>query len=248
MVAVAEEKEKEELVEEKQEEEVVAVEEIPVVVPTALEKWQPKTGLGKEVFEGKISDIEEILNSGKKIKEPEIVDKLLPNLKSEVILIGKRSTKGGSGQRIPIKITATMHKSGRRFKATAFSVVGNEDGIVGIGKGSAPEPRDAITKAIRRAKLNLIKVKRGCGSWECGCGGEHSIPFKVEGKSGSVRVILMPAPKGVGLVADDESKKILRLAGIKDVWVKTFGKTSTRMNLISAIYDALRRLYIYERG
>jgi ribosomal protein S5 len=48
-------------------------------------------------------------------------------------------------------------------------------------------------------------------------------------------------------VADDESKKILRLAGIKDVWVKTFGSTSTRINLISAIYDALKKLYIYER-
>jgi len=119
--------------------------------------------------------------------------------------------------------------------------------LVGIGKGTAPEPRDAIAKSVQKAKLNIIKVKRGCGSWECGCGEPHSIPFKVEGKCGSVRVVLMPAPKGVGIVADDESKKIFRLAGIKDVWVKTFGNTSMRINLITAIYNALKKLYIYER-
>jgi len=95
--------------------------------------------------------------------------------------------------------------------------------------------------------MNIIKVWRGCGSWECGCDALHSIPFKTEGKCGSVRVILMPAPKGVGLVADDESKKILRLAGIKDIWVKTFGNTSTHINLITAVYNALKNLYIYER-
>jgi small subunit ribosomal protein S5 len=224
-------------------------EELPKVeVVSALEKWKPKTSLGKEVFEGKITDIEEIFKSGRKITEPEIVDKLLPNLKNELILIGGRTGKGGGIQRIPVKITATMHKSGRRFTATAFVVVGNEDGIVGVGKGSAPETRDAITKAIQKAKLNLIKVKRGCGSFECSCGEPHSIPFKVEGKSGSVRAVLMPAPKGVGLVASDEAKKILRLAGIKDVWVKTFGNTSTRMNLIKAIFNALKNLYMYERG
>ncbi|MEM5882702.1 MAG: 30S ribosomal protein S5 [Candidatus Aenigmatarchaeota archaeon] len=224
-------------------------EELPKIeVVSPLEKWQPKTSLGKEVFEGKITSIEEIFASGRKITEPEIVDKLLPNLKSELIFIGGRTGKGGGIQRIPIKITATMHKSGRRFKMTAFVVVGNEDGIVGIGKGTAPEARDAIGKAIQRAKLNLIKVKRGCGSFECGCEELHSIPFKTKGKCGSVRVVLLPAPKGVGLVASDEAKKILKLAGIKDVWVNTFGNTSTRINLIGAIFNALKKLYIYERG
>lgn len=229
--------------EEKVEEELPKVEAV-----TPLEKWQPKTSLGKEVFEGKITDIEEIFKSGRKITEPEIVDKLLPNLKNEVILIGGRTGKGGGIQRIPVKITATMHKSGRRFTTNAFVVVGNEDGIVGVGKGSSPETRDAISKAIQKAKLNLIKVKRGCGSFECSCEENHSIPFKVKGRSGSVRAILMPAPKGVGLVASDEAKKILRLAGIKDVWVKTFGNTSMRINLINAIFDALKKLYTFENG
>jgi len=225
-----------------------APEEVKQVAPSPLETWQPRTSLGREVFEGKVTDIEEILKSGKRIAEPEIVDKLVPNLKSEIILIGGRTGKRGGAQRIPVKITATMHKSGRRFTTSSFAAVGNEDGLIGIGRGTAVEARDATAKAVQKAKLKIMRVKRGCGSWECGCGKPHSIPFKIRGKSGSVRVTLMPAPKGVGLVADDESKRILRLAGIKDIWVKTFGCTSTRVNLISAIYNALKKLYIYERG
>jgi small subunit ribosomal protein S5 len=247
-----EEKAEEEKVEEIPSEEVKEIEKIPteeevVPVPLEVKEWMPKTGLGKQVLEGKITSIDEIFARGLKILEPQIVDKLLPNLKSEIIFIGGRTGKGGGIQRIPIKITAKMTKSGRRFRMGAFVVVGNEDGIVGIGSGKAPDARSAILKATQKAKLNLIKIKRGCGSWECGCNEEHSIPFKVKGKSGSVRVILLPAPKGIGLVADDTSKKILKLAGIKDVWVKTFGNTSMRKNLITAIFNAFKNLYIYER-
>ncbi len=209
--------------------------------------WTPKTKLGKDVLAGKITDIDKLLDSGQKIIEPEIVDKLIPNLKSELILIGGRRGKGGGIKRIPIRITATMNRSGRRFMYNSFAVVGNGDGIVGLSKGRATETREAIQKAINKAKTNIIKVKRGCGSWECGCGGNHSIPYKTEGKSGSVRVVLIPAPKGLGLVADDESKKILKLAGIQDVWIKTFGNTAMRINLISALFDALKNLYQYDR-
>jgi small subunit ribosomal protein S5 len=223
--------------------------EIPEESSLAREEkaWTPKTQLGRDVLAGKIKSIDEILESGKRILEPEIVDYLLPGLKEELILIGGRTGKGGGAQRIPIRITARVTKSGRRFRMSAFVVVGNEDGYVGIGKGVSVDARKAVEKARRRAKMNIIKVWRGCGSWECGCGAPHSIPFKTEGKCGSVRVILMPAPKGVGLVADDESKKILRLAGIKDIWVKTFGNTSTHINLITAVYRALKNLYKYQR-
>jgi small subunit ribosomal protein S5 len=223
--------------------------EIPEESSLAREEkaWTPKTQLGRDFLAGKIKSIDEILESGKRILEPEIVDYLLPGLKEELILIGGRTGKGGGAQRIPIRITARVTKSGRRFRMSAFVVVGNEDGYVGIGKGVSVDARKAVEKARRRAKMNIIKVWRGCGSWECGCGTPHSIPFKTEGKCGSVRVILMPAPKGVGLVADDESKKILRLAGIKDIWVKTFGNTSTHINLITAVYRALKNLYKYQR-
>lgn len=222
--------------------EVVKLEEIP-----EIERWVPKTSLGKAVMEGKITSMDEILESGRKIMEPEISDKLLPELKNELILIGGRTGKGGGKKRIPVRITAKMHQSGRRFRTSSFVIVGNENGFVGIGRGSSIEARTAISKSLKKAKLNIIKIKRGCGSWECGCGTEHTIPFKTKGKSGSVRVELMPAPKGVGLVANDEAKKIFRLAGIKDIWMKSRGHTSNRINFIYAIFDALKKLYVYER-
>lgn len=240
------------------------VEKVPVVVPITPEEapavipqieveekkakpWIPKTSLGKQVFEGKIKSIDEILFAGKKIIEPEIVDHLVPNLQSELILIGGRAGKGGGIQRIPVRITAKMHSSGRRFRTSAFFVVGDGNGIIGVGRGASVEPRTAMEKSLRKAKLNVIKIKRGCGDWECRCGLEHSIAFKTKGHSGSVRVELMPAPRGVGLVADNETKKILRMAGIKDIWVKTFGNTSNRINLALAVFDALRKLYVYEK-
>ncbi len=226
---------------------VPPVPKIVEVRSPALDKWKPKTQLGRDVFEGRITDIHEILRSGKQIKESEIVDKLVPDLKNELILVGGRTGKGGGIQRIPVRITAAMHKSGRRFSYSSFVVIGNENGLVGIGLGKAPETRHAIEKAIKRAKFNLMSVRRGCGSWECEDKSEHSIPFKVEGKSGSVRVILIPAPRGVGLVTNDEAKKIFRLAGIKDVWLKTFGNTGMRINLISAMFDALKKIYTYDR-
>jgi len=141
-----------------------------------------------------------------------------------------------------------MHHSGRRFRTSAFIVVGNEDGLVGIGRGSSVETRIAMEKAMKKAKLNIIKIKRGCGSWECSCGAEHSIPYKSKGKSGSVRVEIFPAPKGMGLVAGNEAKKIFKLAGVKDIWMKTLGNTSNRINLMYAIFDALKKLYVYERS
>lgn len=213
-----------------------------------LANWVPRTKLGRQVFEGKITDIKEILRKGIKIKEPEIVDKLVPGIENELVLIGGRPGKGGGIERTPIRVSAKMHRSGRRFKYSAFAIVGNKDGVVGIGKGAGKEGRRAVQKAIEKAKLNLVLVPRSCGSWECGCKDPHSIPFKTEGKSGSVRVTLMPAPKGIGLAVSDETKKVMRLAGVNDVWVKTLGATSTRYNFIKAVIDALRNLHDIKMG
>ncbi|MBI2084475.1 MAG: 30S ribosomal protein S5 [Candidatus Aenigmarchaeota archaeon] len=231
---------------------VVAPENVPVTteIPPSEEKgkaWTPKTILGRQVLDGTIKSIDEIILSGRKIIEPGIVNHLVPNLQSELLLIGGRTGKGGGIQRIPIRITAKMHRSGRRFRTSSMMIVGNGDGLVGVGRASSSEPRTAMEKALNKAKISIIRIRRGCGDWECGCGTEHSILFKTKGKSGSVRVELLPAPKGVGLVADNESKKILKLAGIKDVWVRTFGNTANRINLIYAMFDALKNLYVYEK-
>ena len=68
------------------------------------------------------------------------------------------------------------------------------------------------------------------------------MPFTVEGKCGSVKVKLIPAPRGTGLCIERECKKMLSIAGIKDVWSQTSGQTRTKINLIKACFDALKKL------
>lgn len=204
-------------------------------------EWKPRTELGRQVLAGEVTGIDKIFQDGKKIREPEIVDKLLPALKSEIIFFGGSPGKGGGVKRTSTRRTARMHRSGRRFKISALVVVGTP-GYLGIGRAVANEHSTAIDKAAEQARLNLIPIRRGCGSWECGCGQGHSIPMVIEGKSGSVRARLLPAPKGLGLAIGEEGKKLVRLAGIRDVWTKILGQTRTRYNYAFAIYDAFRNL------
>lgn len=205
-------------------------------------EWIPKTKLGERVVKGEVKDIKEILEKGEVILESGIVDALVPNLRSELVYIGGSPGKGGGTRRTATKRTARMHKSGRRFKMSAMVAAGNEDGILGIGVARSKENRTAIEKAENQARMNVIMVRRGCGSWECGCGGQHSIPFKSQAKEGSVKVTLIPAPKGVGIVGCDAIKKIAKLAGIKDIWINAEGNTGARSNLVAAFFEALRNL------
>ncbi len=207
-----------------------------------LAQWKPKTELGKLVKQGKITNIDEVFEKGYKILEPEIVDALLPNLEYDLILIGQAKGKFGGGKRRAWRQTQKKTAEGNVPKFAALAVVGDRNGHVGIGYGKAKETLPAREKAIRKAKLNIFKVNRGCGSFDCICNDPHSIPAKTEGKEGSVRIILMPAPRGTGLVIEDECKKIMRLAGIKDIYSRTFGKTRTKFNLIKACIKALKKL------
>ena len=100
----------------------------------------------------------------------------------------------------------------------------------------------AREKAIRNAKLNIIKIRRGSGSWEDISPEPSTIPFTVEGRCGSVRIKLIPAPRGTGLSVEKECQKILRIAGIKDIWSRTSGQTNTKINLITACFNALKQL------
>jgi len=206
-----------------------------------LGKWIPKTQLGKEAKSGKIKDIKEIFESGRKILEPEIADSLV-NLKSNLLNIGQSKGKFGGGKRRAWRQTQKKTKEGNIPTFAVMAVVGNENGLVGIGYGRAKETLPAKEKAIRKAKLNIHKIERGCGSYNCSCDELHSIPFSVEGKCSSVKIKLMPAPQGTGLVAGDEVKKILSLAGIKDIYSKTYGKTRTTLNTAKAVLQALDKL------
>jgi small subunit ribosomal protein S5 len=202
--------------------------------------WVAKTKLGREVKEGKIRNIDEILDGKRKILEDKIVDSLL-SVKSDLISVGQSKGKFGGGKRRAWRQTQKKTKEGNVPSFSAFAVVGDENGHVGIGDGKAKETLPARDKAIRKAKLNLIRIKRACGSFDCACSEPHSIPFKVTGHAGSVRITMIPAPQGTGLVAADELKKVLRLAGIKDVYTKTFGSRRTTFNLIKACMNALEK-------
>jgi len=190
------------------------------------EVWKPVTRLGVLVQDGKIRSIEEALRSKYPLREYQIVDALLPDLSDDVL---------------DINLVQRMTDSGRRVKFRVCVIVGDKDGYLGIGLGKDVLVRTGIEKAVRAAKLNLTYIERGCGSWECNCNDNHSIPFKVVGKSGSVEITLKPAPKGIGLAAGDIPKRVSEFAGVKDIWAKTKGKTRTTFNLAIATYDALRK-------
>lgn len=206
------------------------------------EAWQPKTELGKKVKSGEIKSIDKILDQGLKILEPEIIDCLIPNLESDLISIGQSKGKFGGGKRSIWRQTQKKTSEGNKPKFSTLAVIGNKDGYIGIGWGKARETVPAREKAIRSAKLNIIKIRRGCGSWECGCNEPHSVPFKVSGKCGSVKIDILPAPKGTSLSIEENCKKLLEIAGIKDVYSKTFGQTKIKINLISACFEALKNL------
>lgn len=217
-----------------------------LVVKTAAPEdkfaWKPKTALGKKIVKGEITDLNDILNQGYKILEPEIVDILLPGAQTDLLMIGQSKGKFGGGQRRVFKTTQKKTSKGNKPKFATFGVIGNEDGFVGIGYGKSKETVPAREKAFKKAKLNIMKINRGCGSWTCNCGEPHSIPFKIEGKCGSSIIKIMPAPKGTGLKVERECAKILKLAGIKDAWSKTRGQTKTKINLVKACEMALKKL------
>ena len=204
--------------------------------------WTPKTQLGKEVLQGKYATMREVLLTGKKIYEPEITDTILPNLETEFINVGQAKGKFGGGKRKPSKSTQKITLEGSQMSFSMICVSGNRDGVVGLGFGKARETVPSREKALKNAKLDLVLIRRGGGDWGASQELTNSIPFTVEGKSGSVKIKLIPAPPGTGLVVESEVKKMLQLAGIKDIWSKTQGTTQNKTNLMKAAFDALRNL------
>ena len=172
--------------------------------------------------------------------EPEIADKLL-SLKSDLLLIGQAKGKFGGGKRRAWRQTQKKTMEGNVVTFSSMAVVGDESGHIGVGMGKAKETLPAREKALRQAKLNIIKVIRGFETQEENKDDPHTVPFIVTGKCGSIRIKLMPAARGTGLVIGDECKKILKLAGIKDVYSVTKGNTRTTFNVAKACIDALSK-------
>jgi len=192
------------------------------------DSWTPVTKVGRLVKAGLIKKIEELYLFSIPIKEYQIVDHFLPDLKDDVMRLSPVQKQTSAGQRT-------------RFKA--YVVVGDCDGHVGVGNKCAKEVANAIRGAIEVAKLAVIPVRRGY--WGNKIGKPHTVPMKVTGKCGSVRLRLVPAPRGAGIVAAPVSKKILQFAGVEDVYTSSQGMTKTGGNFAMATFDAVKRTYGY---
>ena len=191
--------------------------------------WTPVTKLGRLVKDGKIGSLEEIFLFSLPVKEAEIIDFFLKDkLVDEVMKIMPVQKQSSAGQRT-------------RFKA--FVAIGDTNGHIGLGVKCSSEVANAIRGAITAAKLNVAPVRRGF--WGRKQGLPHTVPCKVTGKCGSVRVRLIPAPRGTGLVSSPAGKKLMHMAGIDDCYSSACGHTRTMGNFIKAIFYALRATYGY---
>ena len=192
-------------------------------------EWVPCTKLGRLVKEGRVKSLEDIFLFSMPIKEYQIVDQFLgAKLKDEVMSIKPVQKQTSAGQRT-------------RFKA--YVAVGDNDGHLGLGHKCAKEVATAIRGAIIQAKMNVIPIRRGY--WGKKAGAPHTVANKLMGKCGSVRVRLIPAPRGTGLVAAPASKKLLSMAGLEDCYTSSRGHTRTMGNFIKATFFAISKSYGY---
>ena len=196
------------------------------------EEWVPLTNLGRLVKMGEIKKLEQIFYHSIPIKEFQIIDFLM-----------KVNNKTLQEECMKIKSVQKQTKAGQRTRFKAVVAVGDRDGHVGVGSKLAKEVQVAMKGAVIAAKLNIIPVRRGY--WGGKIGKPHTISTKITGKCGSVRVRLVPAPRGTGIVGAYPTKKLLGFCGVEDIFSQSTGSTDTCENFVRAIYDALYKSYKY---
>jgi small subunit ribosomal protein S2e len=195
--------------------------------------WIPKTKLGRLVKGDLIKNLEEIYTHSIPIKEAQIVEKLIENTPNTTL----------SDEVMKIVSVQKQTKAGQRTRFKAIVAIGDQNGHIGLGVKLAKEVQIAIKGAILTAKLQLVPIRRGY--WGNKIGAVHTVPGKITGKCASVRVKLVPAPRGTGIVGAPVSKKLLQFAGIDDCYTQTSGHTRTAENFIKATFQALKRTYQY---
>ena len=134
-------------------------------------------------------------------------------------------------QVINIRRVSKVVKGGKNLSFAALVAVGNERGLVGVGKGKAREVPAAIAKAVEDAKKHLIRINLA----------ETTIPHFVRGEADAGAVVLRPASKGTGVIAGGAVRVILELAGIKDILTKSL-RSNNPISVAHATLDALKRL------
>ena len=133
---------------------------------------------------------------------------------------------------VTINRVSKVVKGGRRFSFTALVVVGDGNGMVGVGYGKAKEVPAAIAKGVEEAKKNFFRVPRI---------ENRTIPHRVQGEEAAGVVMLRPATAGTGVIAGGPVRAVLEAAGIHDVLSKSLG-SSNQINIVHATVAALKQL------